>query len=132
MHTDYTRHGPVINLLFADRPVYRSGEPVELALIKANLSPAPVFFTYPTSQRFDFAVYRDGQEIWRWSFDKVFIQVIETVTLNPFETVTYRVTWPQVNNQGRQVPPGIYTIRAWNPFIGFEVLPWPEIQVRIS
>lgn len=131
MHTGYTRHGPVINLFFAGRPAYRSGEPVALTLVNANLSPRPAYFTYPTSQRYEFAVFSNGQEIWRWSFGKVFIQVTETVTLNPGQTAAYRETWPQVNNLGQQVPPGLYTLRAWNPFIGFEVLPWPEIQIRI-
>jgi len=131
MHTDYARHGSVINLLFAGRPDYRSGAPVDLTLIKSNLSPLPAYFIYPDAQRYDFAVYANGQEIWRWSYDKVFIQVTETIALNPGQTVTYRETWPQKNNLGQQAPPGIYTIRAWNPFIGYESLNWPEIQVRL-
>ncbi len=132
MHTDFTRHGPVINLLFAGRPVYQSGFPVDLTLLKANLSLRPVFFTYPTSQRYDFAVYAGNQEIWRWSYDKVFIQVTETVVLRPGQSVAYREFWPQTNNLGQPVPPGIYTVRAWNPFIGYESLNWPEIQVSIT
>lgn len=132
MHTDFTRHGPLINLLFAERPSYQSGVPVDLTLLKANLSPLPAYFTYPTSQRYDFAVYYNSLEIWRWSYDKVFIQVTETVALRPGQSVAYREFWPQTNNLGQPVPPGIYTVRAWNPFIGYESRNWPEIQLSIT
>lgn len=131
MHTDFTRHGPVINLLFATRSVYPRGVPVDMTLVKANLSHLPVYLSYPTSQRYDFAVYKNNEEIWRWSFDKLFIQVTETVTLSPGQKAAYLEFWPQTNNLGQQVPAGLYTIRAWNPFIGFTTQPWPEIRIRI-
>ena len=131
MHLAYARHGPVFNLLFTPRPIYPAGIPVELTLLKTNMSPRSLAYTYPDSRRYDFAVYSGDMEIWRWSYDKLFIQVVETVPLSPGQTISYREYWPQTNNLDQQVPPGLYSIRAWNPFEGYQALEWPEIQVQI-
>lgn len=41
----------------------------------------------------DFAVYRDGAEVWRWSDGRMFTQALEAETLMPGESVTYTGTW---------------------------------------
>lgn len=89
--------------------VYGPGEPVDVALRVRNVGSAPVSVTFTSGQRFDLVVRRPrGDEVWRWSHDKAFIQVIETVTLKPGDILAYQVAWDQQDYQGRRVDSGSY------------------------
>ncbi len=91
------------------RPAYRAGETIEVALSAANAGSAPVSVTFTSGQRFDLVIRRPrGDEVWRWSHDKAFIQVIQTVTLQPGESLSFRIPWGQRDYQGRRVDPGPY------------------------
>jgi hypothetical protein len=92
---------------------YRPGEPVEVVLRVRNAGSAPVPVTFASGQRFDLVVRRPrGDEVWRWSHDKAFIQVFETVTLKPGDVLAYQVTWDQQDYQGRRVDSGSYQVIA--------------------
>ena len=59
--------------------------------------------------RLDLVVRRPrGDEVWRWSHDKAFTQVIQTLLLRPQESSVLRVAWDQRDLQGRRVDPGNY------------------------
>ncbi|WP_066634828.1 BsuPI-related putative proteinase inhibitor [Desulfolucanica intricata] len=105
--------------LSTDRLNYRQGEDITLTFVKCNITNRTITLNYDTSQRYDFAAYRDGREVWRWSRDRVFSQVRGRVTLGPGECRTYRVVWNQLNNQGRQVAADDFEIRAFNVARGF-------------
>lgn len=82
-----------------------------------NTGTAPLSLAFSSGQRFDLSVRRPrGEEVWRWSHDKAFIQVVESVTLDPGETMSFQVTWDQKDFQGRLVDPGAY--RAVAVFMG--------------
>jgi hypothetical protein len=89
--------------------MYGPGQPVEVALRVRNAGPAPVSITFSSGQHFDLVVRRPrGDEVWRWSHDKAFIQVFETATLKPGDVLAYQVTWDQQDYQGRRVDSGSY------------------------
>lgn len=87
---------------------YRLGEPIPLKFEVINTGATPVELTFPTGQRFDLLIRREGELIWRWSFGKQFIQVVSQVRLEPDQVLSFEVEWPQVDNLGNAVPPGRY------------------------
>lgn len=91
------------------RPAYDSGQVVEVALTATNTGGAPVSVTFTSGQRFDLVIRRPrGDAVWRWSHDKAFIQVIQTVTLQPGQSLSFRIPWDQRDYQGMRVDPGPY------------------------
>ncbi|WP_420126677.1 BsuPI-related putative proteinase inhibitor [Longimicrobium sp.] len=70
-----------------------AGDTVILTLQVTNPSAAPVAFTFPSGQSYDFAIRAGGAEVWRWSADRGFTQAVRTVTLAPGETWTFGERW---------------------------------------
>lgn len=95
---------------------YAAGEVIEVSLTTRNIGGGPVSLTFYSGQRFDLLARRPrGDEVWRWSHDKAFIQVVTTVLLRPGEVLGGRpdkATWDQRDLQGRRVDPGSYEIVA--------------------
>ncbi|WP_073165239.1 BsuPI-related putative proteinase inhibitor [Desulfofundulus australicus] len=106
--------GGLLYVLSTPRRTYRRGETISLTLAKVNIQNSPVTLNYPTGQRFDFVVLRDGREVWRWSHGRSFTQVAGRVVLRPGESQTFRVTWDQRNNAGNLVVPGNFVVRGYN------------------
>lgn len=87
--------------------------PIAVTISIKNTASTAVSVVFPSGQRYDVIARRPrGDEVWRWSHDRAFIQVVQTVALNPGEELTYRVTWDQRDLQGRQVDPGVYELVA--------------------
>lgn len=94
---------------------YDSGKGwVRFTLKVENLTHSPVQLSQPTSQTHDFAVSRDGKEIWRWSQDKLFLQMLTERVVQPGETLTYTGDW----TLPKPLPPGKYSVEAWLPVVG--------------
>jgi len=93
-----------------NKPVYVAGEPVEVRLTLRNGGESPLRVQFGSGQRFDVIVRRRGALVWRWSYDKAFVQVIQDVTLRPGETLSFGAAWGQVDLQGRRAEPGDYEI----------------------
>jgi len=104
----------ILHILATDRLLYSRGEPVRLSLLKVNITSSPITLHYRTGQRFDFAAFQEGREVWRWSATQIFPQVTGRVTLQPGETQNFHVTWNQRDNAGRLIEPGTVTIRGYN------------------
>ncbi len=124
--------GGILTVLSTDKVFYSPGEPVRMSIFKLNISSQPLTLTYPTTQRYDFSVSGMTGEIWRWSHDKVFAQVVEQVVLIPGQSLSYSEIWPQVDVNGLRVRPGIYLVTGWNTFVGFERFPRPVTFIRIG
>lgn len=76
---------------------------------------------YRDAQRYEFiAEDEQGQEVWRWSFDKAFTQAVGEETIGPGETVTYSEVWEQISNDGQQVDPKRYKIFGFSVGCGVE------------
>lgn len=108
--------GNILMVFSTNRMLYQRNQIVQLELVKTNISSRPVTLTYNTAQRFDFFVRRGigGPVIWQWSADRFFAQVTDRVTLRPGESQIFRANWDQRDNNGRRVPPGVYTVQAEN------------------
>jgi hypothetical protein len=100
-----------------ERTAFRAGNPATLVLFVENRGTAPVRVTYPSAQRYDFAVSRDGRDVWRWSTASgaVFAQALDEVELAPGERLLYREAWRGTDNAGEPAPPGAYTARGVVP-----------------
>src|SRR2546426_6455438 len=91
------------------RPTYEAGQVVEISLTATNNGGAPVSVTFTSGQRFDLVIRRPrGDAVWRWAHDKTFIQVIQTLTLQPGGRLSFKIPWDQTDYQGLRVDPGPY------------------------
>ena len=96
--------------LEVDKDTYAVGEPIPMTLTVANVRAQPITLYYRDAQRFDFFVVVGDQEVWRWSADQLFAQVLGQETLAPGQYLVYRLVWYQQDAQGQPVPPGTYTL----------------------
>lgn len=82
-----------------------SGEPVTFVLTVTNVGSEPHEATFRSGLDADFAVFRDGEECWRWSDGRMFTQALRTERFEPGESVTYTESWEPPE-------PGTYTVVA--------------------
>lgn len=106
----------ILYVFSTNQMLYQRGQPVQLQLVKTNISNRPITLTYNTAQRFDFFVRRGtaGPVVWQWSRGRVFAQVVQRVTLAPGQSQVFTATWDQRTNEGNRVQPGLYTVQAEN------------------
>ena len=89
--------------LQADRPVYRTGQPVTFRLTLMNQTDSPVVRRCRDAQRFDVSIADpSGKEVWRWSTDQMFAQILSEETINPGKSRTYTAVFSET------LPPGEY------------------------
>ncbi|MCW3993776.1 MAG: BsuPI-related putative proteinase inhibitor [Candidatus Bathyarchaeota archaeon] len=67
-----------------DKMSYSVDEPIKTTLKVFNYTQEDVVFHFNTSQRYDFIIEdEEGNEIWRWSKDRMFAMVLGEETLGP-------------------------------------------------
>ncbi|HHV53980.1 MAG TPA: hypothetical protein GXX55_00785 [Firmicutes bacterium] len=89
-----------------------------------NTASDPVKLTFSTGQRYDFIVFdRKGNEIWRWSHSRAFIQMIGEMTAGPGQLLVYTAVWDGRRNDGEPAPPGEYWVQA-----ALTTSPWAATQ----
>lgn len=69
------------------------GDAVRFVLQVTNTTGSPIELRYPSGQSYDFAVLRDGREVWRWSSGMMFTQALRAETLAPGATLTFEERW---------------------------------------
>lgn len=91
--------------------VHVEPEAVRFTLQLTNASGSAAVVTFPTAQRYDFVVETPaGAEVWRWSADRVFAQVVESDTLAAGATELYEAAWAVVGRRpGRYMAVGRVT-----------------------
>jgi hypothetical protein len=109
------------------RSVYDSNQTVEVALSASNGGGAPLAVTFTSGQRFDLIITRPrGDVVWQWSYGKAFIQVVQSVTLPPGNSLSFKIPWDQHDSQGRRVGPGSYeAVAVFMGTVG------PEREIRL-
>ncbi len=75
--------------------------------------------TLMSSQIFDFIIELNGNKIWQWSDDYLFLQWITTITIPPYGSRVYTVTWDFLPDEIEYE--GIYTARAFFIASGQEI-----------
>ena len=81
------------------------GDGVTFDLSVVNAGSTPIELTFRDACRADFAVYRDGDEMWRYSDGRGFAQSRTEASLQPGEAATFGGTGPDPE-------PGDYTAEA--------------------
>lgn len=66
---------------------------VEFAFTVENPTTEPVELEFRSGFVADFAVFDNGEEVWRFSDDMMFTQALQSETLAPGETFTYAASW---------------------------------------
>lgn len=70
--------------MITDKMNYSVGEPIIMTLEVFNYTEEDIDFHFNTSQRYDFIIEdEEGEEIWRWSKDKMFAMVLGEEVLGP-------------------------------------------------
>jgi len=76
-----------------DKSKYLEGEEVVISITITNNSAHTVELNFMSSQHYDFIISKDGKDVWRWSQDKMFAMVIESLALKSHETQVYEEKW---------------------------------------
>lgn len=94
-----------------DETVYSPGQPLRVSITARNAGKRAKTLNFPTSRRFDFSIFRDGESepIYRWSAGRMFTQVLGSETLAPNETRTFEAG---VGDATEQLAPGNYRLEA--------------------
>ena len=107
----FTFEGPVGIDLTTYGVFHEQGEQVRFTILVAAGEPITLY--YRTTQRYDIVIAdSEGKEVWRWSKDKAFGEVLEEVALEENEILTFDETWDQRDNEGQPLPAGNYTVTA--------------------
>jgi hypothetical protein len=88
-----------------DKGEYSVGEEVKISVTVTNRGMNPVELIFMSAQRYDFIVVKDDREVWRWSNNKMFAMVLESLLLKPGEKQTYMETW-----EPKCITPGEYEV----------------------
>jgi hypothetical protein len=95
-----------------DQPVYAPASRAYARLTFRNTHEKPVELSFRTSQRFDVLVRNErGAEVYRWSADKGFLQVLGVERLTG-ET-NFAIEFPLNDVTGQALPPGRYSLEGW-------------------
>lgn len=89
--------------------VTTTGRGAYFSLRLCNITDQSQKLTFPTGQRYDFDVYREGSIVWRWSHGRAFTQVYGEESFRPEECKIYNASWDGRESNGDQAPPGQYT-----------------------
>ena len=83
---------------------------VRFTLQACNHTGGTVRTTWPTGQRYDFEVSRNGKLVWRWSDGRAFTQIYGTQDWQPNECHSWSETWNGTDSSGKPVSTGSYDV----------------------
>lgn len=92
---------------------FRRGETVTFQLSLTNAGDDRLVLRFRNGQQYDFEVRQGNTVVWNWSRGRLFAQALTTQALGPNEDVIFNADWTQNSNAGRQVTPGVYTVRGY-------------------
>jgi len=99
---------------------------VELTLQVVNRGPQPVTLQFRDSQRYDFLIQNaQGQEVWRWSANQMFAQILGQETLSSDGgKLTYRIVARAMLMRGS------YTVTGVVPAIDAQMSARLEVTIQ--
>lgn len=79
-----------------------------------NRSGGTQVLTLPTSQIYDLGLFDLGSQTprWRWSFNQAFTPAATNLSFAGHQSINYLYVWPGVLEDGTQIMPGTYEVRA--------------------
>lgn len=91
-----------------EKPVYKVGEPIGITLRLVNRTKEEVTLEFSDAQRYDLVIRDTAEkEVWRWSRDHAFAQVLGSETLGAARPqLEYRAQF------GGPLAPGLYPIEG--------------------
>lgn len=90
----------------------RSDDRMSIDLTVTNPTSRTIVLPFNSGQQFDVEVLQEGQVIWNWAHDRSFTQALSEMTMRPGDKQSYAARWNFLDNDGRRVPPGRYTVRG--------------------
>lgn len=91
---------------------YALGKPVELTFAIRNTTDKPITYTFSSGKQFDLWITLADSQIYTLSKNRVYLQMVTTLTLQPDETKNFTATWDQKDDSGKEVGPGSYIVKA--------------------
>lgn len=79
---------------------------VEFTYEVTNGGDDAVDLQFSNSQTHDVVVFEDGEEVWQFSDGMMFMQMLQSESCPPGESLSYAATW-------ENAAPGEYEARAW-------------------
>ena len=109
-----------------------AGTPVPMLLRLSNDGPAADLVLQGRPVSFDLVVTSsDGTEVWRRLAHAVIPAILALRRLGPGESLEWRDSWDQVDDQGHPVPPGEYLITGRLPTEPGTHLESPPVRLRL-
>lgn len=100
-----------LELFSTDLQLTKSDGILQLNFRLDNTSGEPLTFTFGSSQQYDFTIYNEqNKKVYQWSEGKAFLTVIQEVTLDPGDSLTYNPTWDFTDKTGTRLPDGKYRV----------------------
>jgi hypothetical protein len=98
----------------APTSTFTFGSSIVFALIVTNRSGGAQVLNLPSTQIYDLAVLPEGSATprWRWSFNRVFQATETNLAFTGHQSITYLYIWPGVLEDGTQIMPGTFDVRA--------------------
>lgn len=91
----------VVTLRVAER-----AQGASFTMSACNTGDEPVELAFPTGQRYDFEVHRDGELVWRWSDGRAFTMVYGSERMEAGQCRTYTDSWDGTTSDGPASPGG--------------------------
>lgn len=95
-----------------DKKEIISGDTATFTIQLRNRTDKTIDIFYPTGQRWDYAVYHGGLQIYRWSQGLEWYDAPHSIPLRPGEPITHKMSWQSLDRLGRVLPQGVYRINA--------------------
>jgi hypothetical protein len=99
--------------MMTNKTNYSVGEPIIMTLKIFNCNEEEIIFHFNNSQRYDFIIKdEEGNEIWRWSKDRMFAMMLGEEVLGPTNTeIIYTVEYKGKLGAGYYKVTGIFVAR---------------------
>ncbi len=120
----------------SDKKEYEKGEAILIWINVTNMGEA-IFIEFPTTKRREIVVESKDKKIYSWSKDKLFAQAITPLFIQKNESKSLlSITWNQVDNEGKDIESGLYTVHGIMANYYYQGVIYPEIsspplQIRI-
>ena len=72
-------------LVWTDRDIYRKNEEIKASVKIVNIDKEPLKLEFNSTQHYDFIVLKKKREVYRWSADKAFSMMINSMIIEPSE-----------------------------------------------